>query len=301
MLSIIIPTFKRRDMLFQAIEKIYEQTYNDFEIIVINDDIKDDPTDEIVNIFSKVKYIKYPHKISPGKKREIGLDLSVGEFIYAPDDDDYLIDKFFFEIAINILKNDDSISFVSGSSIIKYENEKDETKAYMKKPLNVNGLYNGLEYLEHMQSKYMKPLSSFPTLFRRSVFQSNLFDEKIEMNDVLMYMLASLKGNAYFIENYVGVYRVHSRSLTTKKSSVIWINDLLRQKELIFEYIKDKITDPELWWARHVAMTYNFFANTSKNRKEKFNFLRWIYAHNHGYVKVNKFLIKSFIRLLFNR
>ena len=114
-------------------------------------------------------------------------------------------------------------------------------------------------------------------------------------------MLASLKGNAYFIESYVGVYRVHSRSLTTKRSSFTWINDLLRQKEIIFLYIKDKISNPEIWWSRHVALTYNFFANTSKNRNEKFKFLSWIFAHNHSYLEVNKFLVKSFIRLIFNK
>lgn len=301
MISIIIPTFKRREMLFFAIEKIYEQTYDNFEILVINDDIKDDPTDDILTKFPKIKYIKYPQKISPGKKREIGLELSKGEYIYAPDDDDYLLDHDFFKIAIEIMEKDNSISFVSGNAIVKYEDERNEDNKYKKHPLNVVGFYQGLDYLEHMQGKYMKPLSSFPTLFKRKVFQDNLFNESIEMNDVLLYMLASLKGNAYFIENYVGVYRVHNRSLTTKKSSFTWINDLLRQKEIIFLYIKDKISNPEIWWSRHVTLTYNFFAQTSKSRKEKFKFLCWIFAHNHGYMNVNKFIIKSFIRLIFNK
>lgn len=300
MVSVIIPTFKRRDMLFYAIEKIYEQTYKDLEIIVINDDLKDDPTDDIVNKFPQVKYIKYPQKIGPGQKREIGLELSNGEYIYTPDDDDYLVDSNFFKIAIDILESDKSLSFVSASSIIRYEDEKNDAKKYVNVPLNVKGVYEGMDYLEHMQGKYMKPLSSFPTLFRKRVFQCNLFDQRIEMNDALLYMMASLQGNVYFLDSYVGVYRVHNRSLTTKKSSFMWINDLLRQKEIIFLSIKNKITDPEDWWTRHVALTYDFFAYTSKNRKEKMKFLYWIYVHNHKYISVNKFIIKRFVRVLFN-
>ena len=69
MISVIIPTFKRPEMLFFEIDKIFEQSYKDIEIIVINDDIENDPTDEIVKKYPQIKYIKHKRKIGPGQKR----------------------------------------------------------------------------------------------------------------------------------------------------------------------------------------------------------------------------------------
>lgn len=302
MISVIIPTFKRKEMLFFEIEKLKEQKNVDIEIIVINDDIKDDPTDEILNKYPEIKYIKYPTKIGPGQKRQIGFMQTSGKYISTPDDDDYLIDDHFFEKAEKLLEQDESLSFVSGSSIILYEDEKDDSKKYEKAPLNVKGKYEGIDYLQNIQGQYQKPLSSFPTVFRKQSLENAGFINQIETSDVSLYMLACLSGNAYFLHDFVGVYRIHSRSLTTKKSSSDWINNVLRQKEYIFEQIKNEIDNPSKWWLRHVDLSYRFYANTSRNRKQKLKLLIWCYKHNHGYFIINKYIIRQFVlSIIMNR
>lgn len=301
MISIIIPTFKRRDMLFFEIEKILEQTYSDIEIIIINDKIENDPTDEIVKKFPFVKYIKYPEKIGPGQKRQVGFALSTGDYIYTPDDDDYLINKHFFQKAVDIMEKDETVMFVSGSSVIKYEDEVDPNKQFENVPMNVLGKIDGMEYLENMQGKYKKPLSSFPTIFRKKAFIDQKFMDQIEMSDVSLYMLASLNGHVQFIDDYVGIYRVHSRSLTTKKSSSKWINNVLRQKEYIFLLARKRFDNPAQWWARHINLSYRFFANTSKSRIEKGKLLGWIFSHSHGYLRVYKYIFIELIKLINNK
>lgn len=293
MVSVIIPTFKRRDMLFFEIEQLKLQQNVDIEIIVINDNIKDDPTDEIITRYPYVKYVKYPYKIGPGQKRQVGYKMAKGQYISTPDDDDYLIDIHFFEKAETIMNNDDTISFVSGGSIIKYEGVIDELQKYEEVPLNISGKIDGIDYLENMQGNYTKPLSSFPTVFRRNAFEKQNFLDQIEMSDVSLYMLACLSGNAFFIDDLVGVYRIHSRSLTTKKSSPKWINNVLRQKELVFCQIKDRLSSPSTWWLRHINLSYHFYANTSKDRFSKLKLLSWCFLHSHGYPCVIRFVIKQ--------
>lgn len=298
MISVIIPTYKRTQMLFYAIEQLLKQKNVEIEIIVINDDIPNDPTDSIRIKYPSVKYIKHSPKIGPGQKHQIGFEIAKGDFVSFPDDDDYLTDPLFYYKATQIMTKDPTLSFVSGNAYIKYEDEKDEDKQIVKAPLNVSGKYEGLDYLNNMFGKYQKPLSSFPTVFRKKSLEENGFMEQVEMSDASIYLLACLGSNVYIIDDYVGVYRIHSRSLTTKRSSSKWINNVLRQKESIFNRVKDKIEQPDLWWDRHLFSSYGFYANTSKSRIEKMKLLLWATKHGHGYFIIYKHIVRELWRTI---
>jgi len=53
--SVIIPTYKRAYLLGRAMESVLDQTYQDFEIIVV-DDTSSDETREVVQIFAGDSY-----------------------------------------------------------------------------------------------------------------------------------------------------------------------------------------------------------------------------------------------------
>ncbi|MBR6123667.1 glycosyltransferase [Candidatus Saccharibacteria bacterium] len=301
MVSVIIPTFKRHSMLFFEIEQLKKQENVSIEIIVINDEIENDPTDSITLLYPDVIYIKSKKKIGPGEKHQLGFSIAHGDFVSFPDDDDYLIDNLFFSKALSIMGENPNIAFVSGNSFIKYESETNKNEQFVKFALNVKGLYSGLDFLENMQGKYTKPLSSVPTVFRKSALERQGFISQIEMSDSSIYMLASMGGDAFFIDDYVSVYRIHNNSLTTKKSSSKWINNVLRQKEHILEKVEKELKNPGQWWLRHIKLTYSFYANTSKSRIEKAKLLMWCFKHNHGFFCTVPYLLKRFVLLLWNR
>ncbi len=58
--SVIIPTYNRANLVSRAIKSVLNQTYQDFEIIVV-DDCSEDNTEEIVKSFndSRIRYIKH--------------------------------------------------------------------------------------------------------------------------------------------------------------------------------------------------------------------------------------------------
>lgn len=299
--SVIIPTFKRKEMLFFEIERLLEQRNVKLDIIVINDNIDNDPTDEIINKYPFVTYIKNKEKIGPGQKHQVGFRLAKGDYVSFPDDDDYLVDPYFYYKALLKMDEFPSIAFVSGNSYIKYEDEQDPNKQLVKHKLNLSGFVNKMDYIENFQGKYNKPLSSFPTLFRKSCLEEQKFLEQIEMSDASIYLLALLSGDAYILDDYVGVYRVHCRSLTTKKSSPVWITNVLKQKEFIFLKIKDKIKQPGEWWCRHFFTTYRFYSNTSKSRFYKLRLLVWGIFHGKMSMKFVLHLIKELLMVIINK
>ena len=302
MVSVIVPTFKRVKLLFYEIEQLKKQKGVLLDIIVVNDYLIDDPTDEIKKLYPDVVYIKVKEKVGPGKKHQIGMLQAKGEYVSFPDDDDYLTDEQFFHKAVDLMNFDSSLSFVSGNAIVKYEDEIDPNKQFVKKELNVKGKYDGLEYLANFQMKYDKPLSSFPTVFRKSVLEEQNFYDQKEMSDVSLYMLGLLGGNAYIIPDFVGVYRVHSRSLTKKKSSPVWIQGVMEQKESIWLKIRDRISHPSKWWLHHFSLSYAFFSHTSKSRLDKFSLLKWGFSHSHKCRNLQIFIIrKALLAFVFNK
>jgi glycosyltransferase involved in cell wall biosynthesis len=87
--SVIIPTHNRAELLKSAIAGVLNQTYHDFEIIVI-DDHSTDNTPEIVAGFmdQRIKYIQNKGKNGPSISRNLGITKAEGEYIAFLDDDD---------------------------------------------------------------------------------------------------------------------------------------------------------------------------------------------------------------------
>jgi glycosyltransferase involved in cell wall biosynthesis len=86
--SVIIPSYNRAEMLDISVTSVLEQSFTDFEILIIDDGSKDN-TKEKVESFNDAR-IKYIYKKNGGvsSARNAGIDNSSGEFIAFLDDDD---------------------------------------------------------------------------------------------------------------------------------------------------------------------------------------------------------------------
>src|SRR5574344_1909378 len=113
-ISIIIPTHKRSNYLDFELEQIFKQEDVSFEIIVINDIENDNKTKSVVEKYSKITYIEDNKLEGPSLKRKVGYKIAKGEYIYTPDDDDYLIDNMFFKKAIEKFDQYKGLAMVSG-------------------------------------------------------------------------------------------------------------------------------------------------------------------------------------------
>lgn len=110
LVSIIIPTFNNAEFITQAIESVLNQTYQGFEIIVIDDG----STDQTENILSKfgdrITYIKQNNR-GPSSARNAGIKKSSGKYIAFLDSDDlFLPNKL--SIQINFLVKHPEIDLV---------------------------------------------------------------------------------------------------------------------------------------------------------------------------------------------
>jgi glycosyltransferase involved in cell wall biosynthesis len=87
--SIITPTYNREQLLGRAIQSILNQTYQDFELIIV-DDGSTDNTERLVKSFNseKVRYIRQRENKGPAVARNTGLRSAKGNYIAFQDSDD---------------------------------------------------------------------------------------------------------------------------------------------------------------------------------------------------------------------
>ena len=87
--SVVIPTFNRAEFLRTAIMSVLNQTYNDFEIIVV-DDNSSDHTHQVVKSFKddRIKYFHHVINLGPAAARNTAISASNGDYLAFLDDDD---------------------------------------------------------------------------------------------------------------------------------------------------------------------------------------------------------------------
>ena len=89
LVSAIITTHNRQDLLLRAVKSVFGQTYHNIELIVV-DDASDERADELLKEFD-LQYIYIPKEESKGGNhaRNIGILSAKGEYVALLDDDDY--------------------------------------------------------------------------------------------------------------------------------------------------------------------------------------------------------------------
>lgn len=135
--SIIIPTYNRVKMLERAIDSVFDQSFTDWELIIIDDASTDDTQVRMTELDSKedrIRYMRIPRILNKGISEylNIGLRNAKGKYIARIDDDDYWCHKDKLKMQVEFLdKNSDYV--VVGGGVILVDENGDELFKYLKK------------------------------------------------------------------------------------------------------------------------------------------------------------------------
>lgn len=88
-ISVVIPTYNGNEHLGEAIQSVLDQTYSNFEIIIV-DDASPEDVSHVVNSFSdaRIRYIRHSKNRGAVAARKTGVDVSSGDIIAFLDQDD---------------------------------------------------------------------------------------------------------------------------------------------------------------------------------------------------------------------
>lgn len=254
MVSVIVPTRNRPDMLRNSLQSILNQTYSNFEIIVINDGGDDiQPLIDSLNKRNTIRYISHECSKDRSAARNTGLRAARGKYIaYLDDDDRYYPDHL--RVLVNFLE--------SHSAQVAY------TDAYRALEENENGVYvvkqRQLLYSYDFNTDMIFVENLFPNLCimhaRSCIEDSGMFDETLGTHeDWDLWIRLSLRYRFHHIRAITSEYsfRNDKTNTTTRKN-----DDFLRTREILYkryhQYIESKpqvLQAQEKSLARHRAST----------------------------------------------
>ncbi|MCF6279735.1 MAG: glycosyltransferase [Flavobacteriaceae bacterium] len=152
--SIIVPCYNQAKYLSEALESLAQQTYDDWECIIINDGSKDNTREIAQKWVDKDERFKYIETANGGvsKARNIGIKKAIGEYILPLDADDK-IHNTYIEKALNIIQNNPELKLVyCEAAMFGVANRKWNLPKYSYKKLLVknmiftSALYRKKEY-----------------------------------------------------------------------------------------------------------------------------------------------------------
>lgn len=140
LVSIIMPTYNRAKFISRAINSVIEQSYNNWELIIIDDNLPESTaridTEKVVSSYSdfRIKYIKNEKNLGGALTRNVGIFASRGDYITFLDDDDmYLPLKLEVQLS-EMMNNDWDFCVMDGATY----NQKDELISTRKQKLRNN-------------------------------------------------------------------------------------------------------------------------------------------------------------------
>ena len=131
LVSVLITTHNRVDLLGRAIDSVMNQTYKNIELIVIDDGSSDDTSilvNTYTNKFDNIKYIKHEKPLGANVARNNGIKLAKGYFVAGLDD----VDEFFPTRIEKLVNNySDKYSLITSNDLLIFDNNKSRST---KKP-----------------------------------------------------------------------------------------------------------------------------------------------------------------------
>lgn len=122
-LSVIIPLYNKESIIGRTVHSVLHQSYNDFEIIIVDDGSTDNSVNVVKGILDKrIKLIQQENG-GPGKARNTGLAYAEGDWILFLDADDELAEGALKHLYDYTIKYPD-VNIIDGSYIVRTENEE---------------------------------------------------------------------------------------------------------------------------------------------------------------------------------
>jgi glycosyltransferase involved in cell wall biosynthesis len=232
LISVILPVYNCEKYISTAIQSILNQTYSNFELIIINDNSTDNSEKEI-NAFKdpRIKYNKNPENLKLIQTLNIGIQLSKGEYIARMDADDISYPER-FEKQIIFLEKNKEVGVLGTSFKLLKENSLNDNRfegiIKVKYPFNSEEIAFELIY----NNVILHP----SVMFRKSIFDQHKTFYNIEYTHAEEYYLWTeliLKTKFANLEDCLLEYRVHDSQISNNYSEIQLIKTLEIQRKYL--------------------------------------------------------------------
>jgi len=215
-LSIILPVYNGGTTLSKAIDSVLNQSYKNFELLVINDGSQDN-TEEVLKLYSdsRIVHIKNESNLGLIKTLNKGVAISKGDFIARIDSDDTWIDMEKISKQITFLEENKDYVLIGTQAIFR-----NNSKTYKT--------HYPLTYREIKKSILSKnPFLHSSVIFRKNILSRDPYQEgDYLVEDYSLWLRLGLLGKFANLSDYSLEYFVNPNGETQKNNLKQTLNSL---------------------------------------------------------------------------
>jgi glycosyltransferase involved in cell wall biosynthesis len=311
LVSVIIPNYNHAPYLKQRIDSVLDQTYQNYEVIILDDKSTDESLDIIETYRShpKVVLIEY-NEVNSGstfRQWKKGLDLAKGEWIWIAESDD-VADERFLEKSAHNFKGTDLI--YCNSNIIDENGDPIELYGFTNMPYKLsysdfqqNFVIKGHEFVEKWLTADNFIPNASAVLFKRSllnmaILKRDIFKDITQMKLMgdwyFWIILAHHSTYLAYLEEPLNHFRNHSNNVRSRT-----IKQSFTEMHFILALLRGLKVDDKKTVSTYLFRFFNRNNKTSFSSKEKVKLVLDSFKYNFFGLLLKSILKKP--RALLNR
>lgn len=260
MISVITPVYKVEKYLRKCIDSILNQSFTDFELIIVDDGSPDSCGKIADEYLKKDKRVRVIHKENGGapSARNVGIEAAKGKYLYFPDSDDWLAPSYLHEL-YDLAEKARTQLVISGFTMEYYE--QGHEKSYS---VSVNDMIydSKLEVRNNLHKYFNNMMMAVPW---NKLYRSDYIKEKgirfpnVKWDDLHFNMEVIMDIESVAISSSFGYHFFRSRA--GSETTTVFDGLLFEKRKEQFEHILKiyqywKITDEKI-----LSVIYGYYAS----------------------------------------
>lgn len=228
-ISVVMATFNRSRMLPRMVDSILNQTFKEFELLIINNGSTDN-TEAVCTIFlskeSRIRYYSILENNGPAAARNLGIENARAKYILFLDDDDYCEPNMFYHLYGLIDKYNADIAITG--CVDEYQNEIIPKYSFEKEYL-----WDKTEAVSEFLKREKFHTAPATKLFKKSLFKDIKFISGVRVDDIHVIYKLFVQANKVVAQG-LPTYRFykHSQNMTS------FIHTDCIAKDILDDYLK---------------------------------------------------------------
>lgn len=284
LVSIVVPCYNHEKYVKTTIESIIQQTYENIELIIIDDGSSDKSVDIIKEMATLCKdrfhRFKFIHRENKGLCRTLneGIDLAEGKYFCSLASDDIYIENK-IKIQVEFLEKNNEYGMCYGKVLV-FENSIKNTFDYN------NSNKSGLIFNDLINDGCFIPAPS--VLIKKEVFKIvGKYDESLWIEDWDMWLRIARKFKIGYIDKYFAYYRKHDSNISKQSYKMYEAQVKIFEKYKYLDNYEDIIRNRKIQWFTSLA---------KKHKRESIKYLPFSLKYLTSDIRV----IKGIVKLLFS-
>ena len=217
-ISIIVPVYIAENYLRRCIDSILEQTYTNFELLLINDGSTDGSAKILEEVKESDSRIRVVHKKNEGVSatRNLGLKLVTGDYITFIDSDDF-VDKLYLEVLYKSLTENDAD--IASGNFASFNEERQTFLFFTTEETYFEKVYSPQEWLDQENNPrhnlFLTVIFTPFKLYKRELWEDIEYPVgRVREDDAIIHKLYLRCQRISFVNSAIYFYSQHEDSLS---------------------------------------------------------------------------------------